>query len=168
MSENIRRETQDRIAVLLEDAGYDKPWLVTSRSKNWREHEDGSVTFEIERHGGTVLGSVYAEIHRFRYADGNIDWDTRGRRQVLPKNASVTMADCQRVAAEYRVALDKGELPVGTRRAKKDGQLIISLTAITQAVFGAAPKQTMEARRARLRDAFEREGLLGSAGGGSS
>ena len=148
------------IAEALERAGYDKPWLVRERAQDWQRHDDSSVTFEIERHGGTVQGSVYAEVHRFRYADGEIELYAQGKRQVNPRNPSVTKAECERVARDYRAALDRGDLPPGTRRAKKDGRLLISFTKVAEAQFGSAPRQTLQGRLRRLREAFQGEGLL--------
>jgi hypothetical protein len=103
------------------------------------------LTFTIERHGGTVLGSTYAKLQTW-----HIDLSTKtasfswsGRRQIRPRQPPL---DVTQIAQEIEYKIRAGE-PDPRLQWRKDGKAV---RVLTSRILPRAPKQTTEGRRKRL------------------
>jgi hypothetical protein len=111
------------------------------------------LTFQIARHGATVLGSVYAGLQSWKV---NIDekvaifWPHEGRRVVGTRNASVKV---QPIAAEIADLITSG---------KEDSRLKWIAAGEVRVIIGEVipddcPPQTLTGRRRRFRTALQKE-----------
>lgn len=107
---------------------------------------DPILTFEIERHGATVLGSGRAEIHTW-----TLDFDAltascevSGRRQLRPASRRV---DIETIATQLADLIEAKQPDEHLRRRSDD-----SVEVLTAKVFpsGSASKTTVASRRKRL------------------
>lgn len=109
------------------------------------------LTFQIERHGATVLGSSGAEVHRWclNLNKAEARCDPCGYRQVSPRQQPMNVKP---LADEVAKLILEG---------KKDRRLKWSQDGTVQVLIGkilpehSAPKQTMAGRRKRFRHAVE-------------
>jgi hypothetical protein len=111
------------------------------------------LTFTIERHGGTVLGSSRAEIQTWTVdLDARtVECQTTGHRQLRPMNARL---DVRPLAAEIAEVVVAGETDPRIRWA--DGAASPILGRIIPDELGV-PKQTIVGRRRRLKGALADE-----------
>jgi hypothetical protein len=110
------------------------------------------LTFIIERHGSTVMGSTRAANHRWEldFKTMTASCEEFGYTQINPRSAKV---DVLPIADEIvRLIVERRE----DERLKwnKDGSVRILIGEIQP--LGAAAKQTQEGRRKRFRNAVER------------
>ena len=111
------------------------------------------LTFRIERHGGTILGSTRAEVQRWA-VDLNRQTATcehAGHRQLSPMAQRV---DCGSLAGEIAGKIGSGEAD-DRLRWLGDGRVRVEVGRIFPAHTGY--KQTVQGRRRRLREALDRE-----------
>jgi hypothetical protein len=108
------------------------------------------LTFLIERHGGTVLGSTRAELQRWsvdldreRATDGRI-----GHRQLSPMERRVDLGP---IADEVAHKITNGEAD-DRLSWLGDGRVRVEVGKIFPAQSGY--KQTVQGRRQRLREAL--------------
>jgi hypothetical protein len=116
------------------------------------------LSFTIERHGGTVLGSTRAERHLWEI---NIDQKTAschkvGYRQMLPRQPSLNV----RPIAEEIVQLIVNRQENERLKWNKDGSVRVQIGKIFPT--GSAVKQTLASRRKRFREMVD--GLIINAG----
>ncbi len=116
------------------------------------------LTFNIERHGATVLGSGRAEVQKW-----TVDLEQRtksvklvGRRQLHPQQPRL---DVMPVAEELATAIMGGRQDP---RLRWDGTGRVRLLIGKVLPAGSAVKETLAGRRNRLREAVA--GLLAPAG----
>lgn len=109
------------------------------------------LSFTIERHGGTVLGSKRAALQHWE-----VHFDTRsattkyvGHRQVQPNQPTM---DFKRIAAEIAGLISDGKLDPRLRWTS-DGAVGVLMGEIVRS--GSAAKQTVSDRRKRLRQHLE-------------
>jgi len=108
------------------------------------------LTFTIERHGGTVLGSTRAEVQQW-----TVDLDSQtaacesiGHRQLSPMAGRV---DVEPVADEIAEKILSGE-PDDRLRWLPDGRVRVEMGKVFPK--GSGYKQTVQGRRRRLREAL--------------
>ena len=83
--------------------------------KAWRmenvKWEPPILSFDVERHGGLALGSVYAEVYSYRYnaQTGGLDFDRPGRRLIGTKDKPWTKADAKALANELIARYERRE-----------------------------------------------------------
>jgi len=99
------------------------------------------LSFDVERHGGLALGSVYAEVYHYMYnaQTGELHEDHATRRLIGEKDKPWTKVDA--------VTLAK-------RLTSKGGRVVLSKLAPFQTV-----KWTRDERIARLRGALKELGF---------
>ena len=116
------------------------------------------LSFRIERHGGTVVGSTRAELQRWAIdtEEASASCGIAGHRQLYPTSPRWDA----RPAAEEVVGLVVGRQDNELLKWRPDGSVRILVGKILPA--GSAKKQTLEGRRKRLRVAVEE--LLGKEG----
>ncbi len=107
------------------------------------------LTFQIERHGATVLGSSRAEVQEW-----TVDLEQRtksvmvvGRRQLQPPQPRL---DVKPVAGELAIAITSGQQDP---RLRWDGTRRVRLLMNAVLPAGSAVKGTLAGRRKRLREA---------------
>lgn len=108
------------------------------------------LTFLIERHGGTVLGSSRADLQQW-----TVDLDSRtaeavhaGHRQLRAMNARLDVRRLVRDVARAVNAEEREDPRIRWHRA-------IACPVLSRIVpGGGAPKQTVHGRRRRVRDAL--------------
>jgi hypothetical protein len=110
------------------------------------------LTFRIERHGGTVLGSTRAEIQEWTV---NLEQQTKvmksvGRRQVRPMQSRL---DMRPIAQELADAILAGRTD---ERLKWDGDSRVRLVIGEVLPDRSAVTETLAGRRKRLRVAVAR------------
>jgi hypothetical protein len=113
------------------------------------------LTFTVERHGGTVLGSSRADLQRWRVdLDARrADCQTRGFRQLRARGPAIAL---EPIAAELAAAVaNREDDPRLQWSADRSVVRVLSSKALP-----AAPKQTTEGRLKRLRPMVE-EALAG-------
>jgi hypothetical protein len=112
------------------------------------------LSFQIERHGGTVNGSVYAEMQQWEVdcdkGIANYDRFNSRRRQVAPKSRPLKVAPIAKEIADF------------IRRGVPDGRLkwLSSSEAkvlITEVIPGWGAQQTVSGRRRRFYTALQHE-----------
>ncbi len=108
------------------------------------------LTFIIERHGGTVLGSVYGDLQEWRVNMETrvAECETVRRRQLHPKQAAVNV---ESIADDLTRLILTGAEDERLRRLR-DGRVQV----LTGVVFPPGPRQTFEGRRKRLQAALEK------------
>lgn len=106
------------------------------------------LSFDLERHGATVLGSTRAEVHSWEVnvADGSAAIVSVRRRQVKKQAARL---DVGALVEEIEVAIDRGE---DDERLSWSGDVV---KVNIGRVIPATNKQTTEGRRRRFRTAFD-------------
>lgn len=115
------------------------------------EWEPPILSFTIERHGATVMGSTRADLQRWQV---NVDertaicW-TAGTRQVYPRQPPLDVRSIAEEIAQLVVNHQEDE----RLRWKKDGSVHVNISRILPE--GSAVKQTLEGRRIRMRDAVQ-------------
>jgi hypothetical protein len=108
------------------------------------------LSFTIERHGGTVMGSTRAELHRWTVdvETGSATCDTRGFRQVLDRDRPLNVKPiAEDVAAAIRDRRDDSRLKWSS---DKNSVLVLISTFID-----GDNQQTRQARRRRFRQVLE-------------
>jgi len=110
------------------------------------------LSFRIERHGGTVLGSTRAEL---LYWSVNLETRTAtcatgGRRQLEPMQPGLNVKP---IAEEIVALIDKRQHD-GRLKWNADGSVQVVIGKIIPG--GSAVKQTLEGRRRRFREEVER------------
>lgn len=118
------------------------------------------LSFVIERHGGTVLGSTRAELQHWQI---DVDKTTKtlfglGRRQLYPKQKGLDVGPLADEIAN--LVLDHAE--DDRLRWYPDGRVKVLLGNIADLVPGSAFKQTLAGRRGRFREALRER--LGAGG----
>jgi hypothetical protein len=112
------------------------------------------LEFAIERHGGTVKGSIYAEVHRWRldleHATAEIV-ERRRRRLHKPQPPLDTRAIARGVAEA--AALLTSEHSWLVRKDQNTVRILVG--EIPELEDGSAVRQTLSARRKRFREALE-------------
>jgi hypothetical protein len=115
------------------------------------------LSFTIERHGATVLGSSRAVVQRWtiNLDAATADFEGIGARQLRSMNKQL---DVQPLAREIAQAI---EARADDPRVRWHGD--VAHPVLARIIPGEGlPKQTVEGRRRRLREALEREmALLG-------
>jgi hypothetical protein len=110
------------------------------------------LSFGIERHGGTVMGSTRAELHGW---DVDVEAGTAtvggGRFRQLRPNAPAFKAEP--IAAELAAAMAAGQ-PHPALEWKGESRARVLYNKIPPLADG--PKQTLEGRRRRFREALAR------------
>jgi len=110
------------------------------------------LSFRIERHGGTVLGSSRAEMQRWiiDVEKGNVSWEPSGHRQLYPMSPRL---DVKPIVASVIEAVQSGQsLPNGALIRDGDDLLRIKQSIL---IPDDGPKQTITGRRRRFRHALE-------------
>lgn len=115
------------------------------------------LSFTIERHGGAVLGSSRAELHRWEI---NIDKKTAhcmqgSYRQIRPRQPRLDV----RPLAEKIAVMIIDHQDAEYLKWDKDGTVRVKIGKLLPPV---GPKQTVASRRRRFREAIEQ--LLSTAG----
>jgi hypothetical protein len=141
------------LARVWDDLGGDEAGMTGDKLIGRMEQADWTpprLTFAIERHGGTVLGSTRAELERW-----TVDLDTQtatcertGHRQLSPM---ATRVDVQPIADEIAEKIVNGQ-PDERLRWLPDGRVRVELGQIFPDRSGF--RQTVQGRRKRLRDAL--------------
>ena len=108
------------------------------------------LTFTIERHGGTVLGSTRAEVQRWAVdvGHGTATLEGTARRQLSPLAKRVNVAPI----AEEIASLIAGSVIDDRLRWLGDGRVRLEVGRIFPERSGY--KQTVQGRRKRLREAL--------------
>ena len=132
-----------KLSGRIEDARWDPPLL----------------SFSIERHGATVLGSTRAELHRWTLDLEAIaaSAEPSGYRQVRPAQRRL---DVQPLAEEIFAAMRER---LEDERLKWSSEEIVRVQIGKVIPEGSAAKQTVSGRRSRFRDALSQ--LVKRAGG---
>jgi hypothetical protein len=112
------------------------------------------LSFTIERHGGTVLGSTRAELHRWQI---NLDEITAacsvaGQRTVGPTSKAVRQSVLQLVAQEIAALVQQGASDPRLNWKGSDAVHVV-VEQIIPTTSGFA--RTVQGRRKRLRQALE-------------
>lgn len=122
-----------------------EPWKLKGRTESleWRPPD---LTFAIERHGGTVLGSTRAALHRWRVNVelGTATTDTSGFRQLSRPAPKLDVAPLSAKIVRAIVGGNKHPALVW-----KDGRAEFHIGKI---IPDSGPKETVHGRRRRLRD----------------
>ena len=115
------------------------------------------LTFWVERHGGTVLGSTRAELHHWavNIDDGSAEVVGGSRRQL---EEAAPRVDVKPLARDVAQLIGDHETNDPRVRRRQDGAVKVVLSEI----LPAAKKQTQEGRRRRFYDTLD--ALLGEAG----
>lgn len=110
------------------------------------------LEFSIERHGGTVLGSTYADVQYWRLDTEAMKAHVLegGRRQVKQRQNSL---DCTTIAEEIANLILEGRADQRVTRME-DGSVRVLVRHILQE--GSACRETLQNRRRRFRDALRR------------
>jgi hypothetical protein len=114
------------------------------------------LSFTIERHGGTVLGSTRAERQRWTLdlKRGTADYSQIGFRQLYPNAPKL---DVKGLADEVCKAVQEG--PSSTSRHVSDGVIVWKnddeLTVFHGKIVGGEYRQTVSGRRKRFRADLE-------------
>jgi hypothetical protein len=125
--------TAEKLLCRMENVKWDPPFL----------------SFEIERHGGTVLGSSRAEIQRWTIDLDRCTADCRGGsyRQIHKRNPPL---DVGRIASEIAASIGAGK-PDARWRFDRQGRIHV-IAGI--AIPADGPRQTLIGRRKRFRQAL--------------
>lgn len=131
-----------------------EPYKLIGRMENV-EWQPPILSFILERHGGTVLGSTRAEVQRWQ-----IDFDqmvaectTSGHRQVGTMAEPVRQDDLQKLAEQIAVLIENGA--TDDRLNWKDSNtvhVVVEQIIPTKSGF----KRTVQGRRKRFREALEK------------
>jgi hypothetical protein len=116
------------------------------------------LTFRIERHGGTVLGSPRAELQCWKVNFDAGTAETR-RRQLYEMEPRFTTKRMRAEAEELAVLIAAGQEDARLRW-RRDGRVHVNLSEI----IGYACRQTDSGRRRRMRGVLE--DVLGGRGCG--
>ena len=110
------------------------------------------LTFTLERHGPTVMGSVYADLQEWTVDlnSGSASYREGSKRQVQPKNPQLKVRP---IAAEIAKLI---------KQNKNDPRLVWKSTSEVRIKIGEiipdiCPKLTLSGRRKRFRAAFDEE-----------
>jgi len=116
--------------------------LNRAESLTWKEP---FLTFEIERHGATVSGSVYAEVHTWsiNVQNGQAGLECKHRRQVNPKDKPLNVKPLAQEIAELILNSKKDE----RLRWKGSEKVYVEISK----VIPATNEQTTSGRRKRFR-----------------
>jgi hypothetical protein len=139
----------DELAIA--DTGGMNPQKLFSRMENVSWHHP-TLQFEIERHGGTVKGSVYAEMQSWsiNVETGEASFDPHGgRRLVGQKNPSI---DVNPIAEEiYELVAAKNPHPWLKWNGSTEVKILVG-----KVLPPDISQQTLRGRRKRLRLAIEK------------
>jgi hypothetical protein len=115
------------------------------------------LTFVIERHGGTVLGSTRADLQHWKVDldEGTAEITRTGHRQLVPAASAIT-ADMMRAEAERLADLMDERGDDDRVRWYGDG----SVKVVVGRVLPDGPRRTVEGRRRRFRPILD-EVLMG-------
>jgi len=146
----------DQLADLLADVW---PLLSGSDEHSMRAHKISRIespswapprlSFTIERHGGTVLGSKRAELQVWEVNLDDLTAQLVGGtyRQLVPNSPRL---DIPKLAEEVARAVN--ENPDDPRLKWRPGEAVQPV--LSRIIPSVGPKQTVEGRRRRLRDAL--------------
>lgn len=111
-----------------------------------------SLSFSIERHGGTVLGSTRATLQRWvvDLDQGVAECHVEGYRQIYPRSASV---DVEPIADELVKLIVKGKQDERLQWTKGGNLRVLSGRIFPDS---SAPRETLEGRRGRLGGAISK------------
>lgn len=114
------------------------------------------LTFKIERHGGTVMGSTRADLHLWKVniEKGTADFSVCGYRQIYPRQPNLNVTPI----AEEIVGLIVNRDQDSRLKWNKDGSVTVLMGKILPE--GSAVAETLIKRRKRLRTKIEQ--LLGN------
>jgi len=109
------------------------------------------LTFKIERHGGTVMGSTRADLHLWKVniEKGTADFSVSGYRQIYPRQPNLNVTPI----AEEIVGLIVNRSQDGRLKWNKDGSVTVLMGKILPE--GSAVTETLIKRRKRLRTKIE-------------
>ena len=141
--ERLLRDCWHELEITTDD-GKLEPYKLLNRTENLAWNAP-FLTFDIERHGATVLGSVYAEVHKWaiNVEKGHAGLENQRRRQVHPKDARLNV----KPLAQEIAALIVNRKTDGRRRWKKGGIVYLNIGKI----IPATNQQTTSGRRKRFR-----------------
>lgn len=141
--ERLLRDCWHELEITTDDEKLEPHKLLNrTESLTWKEP---FLTFEIERHGATVSGSVYAEVHTWsiNVESGHAALESRRRRQVHPKDKRL---DVKPLAQEIAALIVDG---VKDERLRWKG--IERVRVEIGEVIPATNEQTTSGRRRRFR-----------------
>ncbi len=155
------RELEPLLAACWDDLGGDEGGMAGEKLHGRMESvvwDPPKLSFVIERHGGTVMGSSRAELQHWT-VDVEAQTATVGKvghRQLAPMQPRL---DVKRLTGEV-AALIVGHQQHGRLKWYEDGRVRVLVGKILPK--GSAVKRTLEGRRKRFREALaERLGKLG-------
>ena len=114
-----------------------------------------SLTFQIERHGGTVMGSTRAELHTWRVdiEDLNVECLTTARRQLAPMSKPFKEKDAADLAKEIADKISNQQQDSCLKWSGPNRVKVI----INEIVPSGGGKQTEAGRRKRFAPHLRRE-----------
>lgn len=109
---------------------------------------DGRIHFTLERHGGLVLGSSFADLHHWVVASETMTkWiEGKSRRRLAPMSSKIDIAE---LVSRMLIAVEQ-----------RDPDVVVELSdvalqvKIDQLIPDGGPAQTVADRRKRLRNAL--------------
>lgn len=121
--------------------------LTDQRVENLRSDEGGLIHFDLERHGRTVRGSVYADVHHWVVdLDAGTAWIVGTTPRLIGKRSE--SLDTSAVVQAILDALKNEAAPIVGRT--KDGRPRINI----RAVVPEGPRETTQGRHRRIRSAL--------------
>lgn len=142
----IHRRWED-LTIIGNAHGTSHDKLTDQRVENLRSDEDGSIYFDLERHGRTVRGSVYADVHHWVVdLDAGTAWIVGTTPRLIGKRSE--SLDTSAVVQAILDALKNEAAPIVGRM--KDGRLRINI----RAVVPEGPRETTLGRHRRIRSAL--------------
>jgi len=124
-----------------------EPYKLLNRTEN-HKYDSPTFTFQIERHGATVNGSVYAEVHTWQVdtETGEATITAARERQIYPRAPRLDTA----ILAKEIAAVITNELD-DPRVQRKNGRLKINIGA----TIPETNAMTTSGRRKRFRAALQ-------------
>ena len=109
---------------------------------------DGRIHFTLERHGGLVLGSSFADLHHWVVdSETMTKWiEGKSRRRLAPMSSKIDIAE---LVSRISLAVEQRDPDVVVELS--DGVLQVK---IAQLIPDSGPRQTVADRRKRLRNAL--------------
>lgn len=118
-----------------------------------------SLSFKLERHGGTCMGSTRAEIHAWvvDVEKAVAEMSIAGRRQLYPMDAPFTKKRAQERAAEI-LNLIQGGMKDDTLKWHADGSVTLILNRSVEAKFESTRKNRVKILLRQLLPMLEENG----------
>lgn len=113
------------------------------------------LRFDLERHGGTVLGSSRAGLHKYTLDldSGKAEVDTRHFRQLTPRARPFTAKIATNIAYDVISAANGATTDDERFKVDEDGYIVLNLSACLGDLLGSN-EQTRAGRRKKLKNAI--------------